>query len=144
VLVSGTMPFVEEALPAGVGVEVEVLAFQKVNEPVDFNNAFDDRSITRLAMTPGLEDNLSRVWEKFEEEFCISALVGSLVVGSLTSSTKSTSKIDKLELDEMEMLTSRLDEVIEPDDIARDVEEVEDVPEMIGVLLLSEVDVEIL
>jgi len=66
------------------------------------------------------------------------------VVGSLTSSTKSTSKIDKLELDEMEMLTSRLDEVIEPDDIARDVEEVEDVPEMIGVLLLSEVDVEIL
>jgi len=62
----------------------------------------------------------------------------------LTSSTKSTSKIDKLELDEMEMLTSRLDEVIEPDDIARDVEEVEDVPEMIGVLLLSEVDVEIL
>jgi hypothetical protein len=95
-------------------------------------------------MTPGLEDNLSRVWEKFEEEFCISALVGSLVVGSLTSSTKSTSKIDKLKLDEMEMLTSRLDEVIEPDDIARDVEEVEDVPEMIGVLLLSEVDVEIL
>ena len=62
----------------------------------------------------------------------------------MTSSTKSTSKIDKLELDEMEMLTSRLDEVIEPDDIARDVEEVEDVPEMIGVLLLSEVDVEIL
>jgi hypothetical protein len=37
------------------------------------------------------------------------------------------------------MLTSRLDEVIEPDDIARDVEEVEDLPEMIGVLLSSEV-----
>ena len=56
--VSGTVLCVEEALSAGVGV---VLAFQNANEPVDFSNAFDARSITRLATTPGLEDNLSSV-----------------------------------------------------------------------------------
>ena len=59
--VSGPFPFVEEADVAGVGVEDVVLAFQNEKDPVDFNKAFDARSITRLATTPGLEDNLSSV-----------------------------------------------------------------------------------
>ena len=56
---------------AAVWVEFDVLALQKANVPVDFNNAFDERSITRLATTPGFEDKRSRVWEKCEEASCV-------------------------------------------------------------------------
>jgi hypothetical protein len=62
---------VDEAFVAAVWVEFAVLALQKENVPVDFNNALDARSITRLAITPGFEDKRSSVWEKCEEASCV-------------------------------------------------------------------------
>jgi hypothetical protein len=62
---------VDEALVTAVWVEFAVLALQKENVPVDFNNALDARSITRLATTPGFEDKRSSVWEKCDEASCV-------------------------------------------------------------------------
>ena len=52
---------VAEAVAADEGVWDDVLAVQNVNDPVDCNTALDPRSSTRDAITPGFEDNLSRV-----------------------------------------------------------------------------------
>jgi hypothetical protein len=60
---------VVEALFAVVEVELDAAAFQNEKDPVDCNRALDDRSTTSVAITPGLEDNLSRVCEKLADAF---------------------------------------------------------------------------
>jgi hypothetical protein len=53
--------FVVETFEADVAVWDAVLADQNVKDPVDCNKALEARSSTRVATTPGLEDNLSKV-----------------------------------------------------------------------------------
>jgi hypothetical protein len=60
---------VVEALFAVVEVEFDMAAFQNENDPVDCNRALDDRSTTTVAITPGFEDNRSRVCEKLADAF---------------------------------------------------------------------------
>jgi len=67
--VSGSVFVVGAALFAVVEVEFDVAAFQKLKDPVDCNIALDDRSTTSVAITPGLEDNRSRVCEKLADAF---------------------------------------------------------------------------
>ncbi len=67
------MAFVEEAFLAVIGIGLDVAAFQNVNEPEDCNRALDERSITNVAITPGLDDKRSRVWEKLADAFWASS-----------------------------------------------------------------------
>jgi hypothetical protein len=67
--VSLSVLFVEETGLAVIGVEDDVAAFQNENEPEDCNRALDERSITSVAITPGLDDNRSSVWEKLADAF---------------------------------------------------------------------------
>lgn len=52
---------VEVVLEADVAVGGDVLADQKLKDPVDCSIAPDPRSSTRVATTPGFEDKRSRV-----------------------------------------------------------------------------------
>jgi hypothetical protein len=91
---SVTELLVGKALGADPPIGDAVFALQNTKEPVDCNNALEARSRTRVAITPGLDESLSRVWEKLDEEACIGRELAKVM----------------FEFDETEMLTSTPDD----------------------------------